>query len=54
MAISSSRASLADRFWFILIGDPLACVTHASTYKDRLARTGVRKACTVSALAQNL
>ena len=54
MAVSSSRASLDDRFLFILRGDPLACVTRAGAYKDRLARTGARKACAVSALNRNL
>ena len=33
MTVSSSWASLSDRFWFILRGDQLACVTYASEYK---------------------
>ena len=43
MAVSSIRESLADRLWFILRGDPLACVTRVGVHKDRLARTGARK-----------
>ena len=54
MAVSSSQASLADRFLLILRGDPLACVMHAGANKDSLARTSTRKACTVSALDLNL
>ena len=54
MAVPSSWASLSDRFWFILRGDPLACVTYTIAYKDRLARTGARKACAMSVQARNL
>ena len=54
MAVSSSQASLADRFLLILRGDPLACVMRAGANKDSLARTSTRKACAVSALDLNL